>query len=72
MLLEAGADVETPDNYGQTPFFMACWKGLSKTFVIYHVLQFSLSLYALPTIYTQQSDSSVISAVVKLYVCFEG
>ena len=28
MLLEAGADVETPDNYGQTPFFMACWKGL--------------------------------------------
>ena len=27
MLLEAGADVETPDNYGQTPFFMACWKG---------------------------------------------
>lgn len=29
MLLEAGADVETPDNYGQTPFFMACWKGLS-------------------------------------------
>ena len=27
LLLEAGADVETPDNYGQTPFFMACWKG---------------------------------------------
>ena len=27
MLLEAGADVETPDNYGQSPFFMACWKG---------------------------------------------
>ena len=26
-LLEAGADVETPDNYGQSPFFMACWKG---------------------------------------------
>ena len=28
LLLEAGADVETPDNYGQTPFFMACWKGI--------------------------------------------
>ena len=27
LLLEAGADVETPDNYGQSPFFMACWKG---------------------------------------------
>ena len=27
MLLEGGAEVETPDNYGQTPFFMACWKG---------------------------------------------
>ena len=26
-LLEAGADVEIPDNYGQSPFFMACWKG---------------------------------------------
>lgn len=28
-LLEVGADVETPDNYGQSPFFMACWKGHS-------------------------------------------
>lgn len=27
LLLDAGADVETPDNYGQSPFFMACWKG---------------------------------------------
>ena len=29
LLLEMGADVETPDNYGQSPFFMACWKGHS-------------------------------------------
>ena len=21
------AQVETPDNYGQSPLFMACWKG---------------------------------------------
>ena len=27
ILLEAGSDVETPDNYGQSPLFMACWKG---------------------------------------------
>jgi ankyrin repeat protein len=26
-LLENGADVELPDNYGQSPLFMACWKG---------------------------------------------
>ena len=30
LLLEMGADVETPDNYGQSPFFMACWKGHSE------------------------------------------
>ena len=27
LLLENGADVELPDNYGQSPLFMACWKG---------------------------------------------
>ena len=27
-LLAHGADVELPDNYGQSPLFMACWKGL--------------------------------------------
>ena len=27
LLLESGADVELPDNYGQSPLFMACWKG---------------------------------------------
>ena len=27
LLLENGADVEMPDNYGQSPLFMACWKG---------------------------------------------
>jgi ankyrin repeat protein len=27
ILLSHGADVETPDNYGQSPLFMACWKG---------------------------------------------
>ena len=26
-LLLHGADVELPDNYGQSPLFMACWKG---------------------------------------------
>lgn len=26
-LLVHGADVELPDNYGQSPLFMACWKG---------------------------------------------
>ena len=30
ILLEAGSDVETPDNYGQSPLFMACWKGTEK------------------------------------------
>ena len=28
LLLDNGADVELPDNYGQSPLFMACWKGL--------------------------------------------
>ena len=28
-LLAHGADVELPDNYGQSPLFMACWKGTS-------------------------------------------
>ena len=28
-LLLHGADVELPDNYGQSPLFMACWKGLT-------------------------------------------
>ena len=27
-LLLHGADVELPDNYGQSPLFMACWKGI--------------------------------------------
>ena len=27
ILLNHGADVELPDNYGQSPLFMACWKG---------------------------------------------
>lgn len=27
LLLENSADVELPDNYGQSPLFMACWKG---------------------------------------------
>ena len=26
-LILHGADVELPDNYGQSPLFMACWKG---------------------------------------------
>lgn len=26
-----GADVELPDNYGQSPLFMACWKGRSSS-----------------------------------------
>ena len=26
-LLNHNADVELPDNYGQSPLFMACWKG---------------------------------------------
>lgn len=31
-LLLHGADVELPDNYGQSPLFMACWKGIISTF----------------------------------------
>ena len=27
ILLNHNADVELPDNYGQSPLFMACWKG---------------------------------------------
>ena len=34
ILLEAGSDVETPDNYGQSPLFMACWKGNDKPLCI--------------------------------------
>lgn len=34
LLLQYNADVELPDNYGQSPLFMACWKGLSLEFTI--------------------------------------
>lgn len=27
LLLDHNTDVELPDNYGQSPLFMACWKG---------------------------------------------
>lgn len=27
LLIEHDADIEAPDNYGQNPLFMACWKG---------------------------------------------
>ena len=30
ILLNHNADVELPDNYGQSPLFMACWKGRFK------------------------------------------
>ena len=41
-LLAHGADVELPDNYGQSPLFMACWKGLCIYF-LYVACQFKLS-----------------------------
>lgn len=28
LLLDHNTDVELPDNYGQSPLFMACWKGI--------------------------------------------
>ena len=33
-LLVHGADVELPDNYGQSPLFMACWKGRPSQIII--------------------------------------
>ena len=34
-LLVHGADVELPDNYGQSPLFMACWKGRRSSSILY-------------------------------------
>ena len=52
ILLNHGADVELPDNYGQSPLFMACWKGLYRgSFIFdsfYCIFYVAKGMYRMP------------------------
>ena len=55
ILLESGSDVETPDNYGQSPLFMACWKGNEFHITTCHVCMYVcmyVHIYVCTYIYT--------------------
>ena len=46
-LLQNGADVELPDNYGQSPLFMACWKGSIAMHTFHFIFHFLFFLHFL-------------------------
>ena len=69
LLLGAGADVETPDNYGQSPFFMACWKGMLVCFEFCYVVSMHIHVHVHVCACVYAHVCVCMCVYVCMYVC---